>query len=110
MQHSPVKLSSVIQPTLLATACAVLAVATLAARSADDAPAARPAEVKPVQARPPLQAVPTTPLTKATQERMRQCNAQADKSKLQGERRETFVKGCMQPRRPSTPAQTSAAR
>jgi len=104
--QSLVKLSSsTIHPTLLIAVCAAFAVAALTARSADDA-----APVKPVQARPPLQAVPTTPLTHAVQERMRQCNAQADKMKLQGAPRENFVKGCMQPRRLNAPPTSSAAR
>ena len=103
--QSLVKFSSAIQPTLLVAACAAFVVVALNARS-DDTPTA----VKPVQARPPLQAVPTTPLTRAVQEHMRQCNAEADKRKLQGAPRETFVKSCMQPRRPSTPPRTSASR
>jgi len=103
--QSLVKFSSALQPTLLVAACAAFVVVALSARS-DDAPTA----VKPVQARPPLQAVPTTPLTRAVQDHMRQCNADADKRKLQGAPRETFVKSCMQPKRPSTPASSTAAR
>jgi hypothetical protein len=88
-------------------ACAALAIAALAAApSPPDAP-----PTKPVQARPPREAVPTTPVTHAVQERMRQCNARADGNKLQGSRRETFVKNCMQPPRVHpAPANPSAAR
>jgi hypothetical protein len=100
-----VKFTSPLHPTLLVAACAAFAIAALSARSADDATA-----VRPVQAHPPLEAVPTTPLTHAVQERMRQCNAQADKQKLQGAARETFVKGCMQPKRMMRPVASPTAR
>ena len=102
-----VKFTSALHPTLLVAACAALGVAALNARSADDTPASRPVQV---QAHPPPEAVPTTPLTHAVQERMRQCNAQADKRQLQGAARETFVKGCMQPKRLMKPGASPAAR
>ena len=94
-------------PACAVLACAALAIAALAAQS----PPQDVLPTKPVQARPPPQAVPTTPVTHAVQERMRQCNARADGSKLQGSRRETFVKNCMQPPRAHpAPANPSAAR
>ncbi len=48
-----------------------------------------------VTARPPLQAVPATPVSKSVQQRMRGCNATADAKKLQTTARETFIKSCM---------------
>ena len=61
---------------------------------------ADPAAVAPpVTATPPLQAVPATPVSKNVQQRMRGCNATADARKLQATVRETFIKGCMAPRR-----------
>jgi hypothetical protein len=98
-------LASYAQPALAVLACAALAIAALAAPSPQDAP-----PTKAVQARPPLEAVPTTPVTHAVQERMRQCNARADGNKLQGQRRETFVKNCMQPTRTHTAPASSVAR
>ena len=102
-----VKVSSPLHSTLLVAACAAFGIAALTARSADEATAVKPV---PVQAHPPLEAVPTTPLTHAVQERMRQCNAQADKQKLQGAARETFVKGCMQPKRLMKPVTSPQSR
>jgi hypothetical protein len=93
-------------PVCALLACAALAIAALAGPSPPDA-----TPTKPVQARPPPEAVPTTPVTHAVQERMRQCNARADGNKLQGQRRESFVKNCMQPSRAHpAPASPSVAR
>ena len=58
----------------------------------------------PVTATPPLQAVPATPVSKSVQARMRGCNATADAKKLQATARETFIKGCMAPRRSRAPS------
>ena len=78
----------------------------LVARSADQTTTARP-----VTARPPLEAVPVSPMSKNLQAKMRQCNAAADGKKLQGAPRETYLKGCMAPpRKPETPARSTASR
>jgi hypothetical protein len=78
----------------------------LAARSADQTTPARP-----VTARPPLEAVPVTPMPKTMQLKMHQCNQAADEKKLQGAPRETFIKGCMTPpRKSNAPARNTASR
>ncbi|HEY6454616.1 MAG TPA: PsiF family protein [Steroidobacteraceae bacterium] len=53
----------------------------------------------PVTATPPVQVVPATPVSRSVQQRMRACNSTADAKKLRAAARETFIKGCMAPRR-----------
>jgi hypothetical protein len=57
------------------------------------------ADTGPVTATPPLQVVPATPVSRNVQQRMRACNTTADARKLRAAVRETFIKGCMAPRR-----------
>ena len=79
-------------PRLLVVTAAILLAMQMA--HADSGTVAHP-----VTATPPLQAVPATPVSKNVQQRMRGCNATADARKLQATVRETFIKGCMAPRR-----------
>ena len=57
------------------------------------------ADTAPVTATPPLQVVPAAPVSRNVQQRMRACNTTADTRKLRAAARETFIKGCMAPRR-----------
>ncbi len=52
-----------------------------------------------VTARPPLEAVPAAPITRAQQARTRQCDDEAKSRRLRGEKREAFIKSCLAPRR-----------
>ncbi|MGB6452202.1 MAG: PsiF family protein [Steroidobacteraceae bacterium] len=52
-----------------------------------------------VTARPPLEAVPAASLTPAQRARARECTAAAKAHQLQGEKRASFIKSCMTPRR-----------
>ena len=84
--------------------------ALAAANSAPSSSAPAPAHPHPhVTARPPLQAIPATPGTGTVQQRMRQCNGQADAHKLRDASRETFIKSCMATRRPARKPVSSAA-
>jgi hypothetical protein len=63
-----------------------------------------------ITARPPLQVIPATPAGAGlVQQRMRQCNEQADAHKLRDGSRETFVRGCMAAHHPARKASSNAA-
>jgi hypothetical protein len=96
-------LTRIVPALLLGAALVALAPAT---HSADQTPPARA-----VTARPPLEAVPVSPMPKNLQLKMRQCNTAADGKKLAGAPRETYIKNCMAPpRKPETPARSTASR
>lgn len=75
-------------------ACVLLALpGVLPALAADGS---TPAPHPHVTARPPLQVIPASPAgAGSVQQRMRQCNVQADTRKLHDGARESFIKGCM---------------
>ncbi|HTY48918.1 MAG TPA: PsiF family protein [Steroidobacteraceae bacterium] len=92
---------SILARTLLC--CAALAAAAVhAAPPGGSAPG-------PVTARPPLQAMPATRVSRQVQQRMRACNAQADTRKLTAAPRESFIKGCMAVHRARHPVATTAS-
>ena len=98
--------------TLLAcalTACAALTLATAPPALAADSSAPRPHPH--VTARPPLQVIPASPAgASSVQQRMRQCNGQADSRRLRDAARETFIKNCMTAHAPASKPASNTAR